>query len=61
MEPFLAEEPLYGDSTASGLALYWAPRPFNLREGRTRRIVDVPLIKTWYQERCPTVSFASAL
>lgn len=34
--PLLADTPLYSDDTASGIALYWAPRPFNLRTGRTR-------------------------
>jgi len=51
--PFLASEPLSTDVTASGLALYWAPRPFNLREGRTRRAIDVPLVAGWFRERCP--------
>ncbi|CAG9461905.1 unnamed protein product [Pedinophyceae sp. YPF-701] len=51
--PFLAEQPLYTDTTASGLALFWAPRPFNLREGRTRRVIDVPLVSTWYREHVP--------
>ena len=30
-----------------GIGLLWAPRPFNLRSGRSRRAVDVPLVKTW--------------
>ena len=46
-EPFLKETPLYTDNTANGIALLWAPRPYNLRSGRTRRAVDVPLVKTW--------------
>ena len=25
----------------------WAPRPFDMRSGRTRRAVDIPLVKTW--------------
>jgi pre-mRNA-processing factor 8 len=52
-EPILNSKELYGDNTANGIALYWAPRPFNLRTGRTRRAIDVPLIKTWYMEHCP--------
>ena len=24
-----------------------------MRSGRTRRIIDVPLVKTWYREHCP--------
>jgi pre-mRNA-processing factor 8 len=50
--PFLAESPLYTDQTADGLALYWAPAPFQRREGRMRRVVDVPLVKSWYREHC---------
>jgi len=44
---------LYTDNTANGIALLWAPRPFNLRSGFTRRALDVPLVKTWYREHCP--------
>ena len=47
VEPFLKETPLYTDNTANGIALLWAPRPFNMRSGRTRRAIDVPLVKTW--------------
>ena len=47
VEPFLKETPLYTDHTANGIALLWAPRPFNLRSGRTRRAIDIPLIKNW--------------
>lgn len=36
-----------------GIALLYAPRPFNLRSGRTRRSVDVPLINEWFHEHCP--------
>lgn len=51
--PFLQETALYTDNTANGIALLWAPRPFNMRSGRTRRAIDVPLVKTWYKEHCP--------
>ena len=47
VKPLLQESPLYTDNTANGIALLWAPRPFNLRSSRTRRAVDVPLVKTW--------------
>ncbi|KAJ2724945.1 Pre-mRNA-processing-splicing factor 8 [Coemansia sp. Benny D115] len=50
---FLADVPLETDNTASGLALFWAPHPFSSRSGRTRRAVDVPLVKSWYLEHCP--------
>jgi pre-mRNA-processing factor 8 len=53
VEPFLAEEDLYSDTTAQGIALYWAPRPFNLRSGHTRRSVDVPIVQSWFKEHCP--------
>lgn len=50
---FLDDTPLWNSATASGIALYWAPRPFNLRAGRMRRAQDVPLVKNWYLEHCP--------
>lgn len=53
MDPLLSEQPLYGDNTASGIALLWAPRPFNTRSGHTRRAYDVPLVNCWFQEHCP--------
>ena len=52
-QPFLQDCPLYTDNTANGIALLWAPRPFNLRSGRSRRALDVPLVKNWYREHCP--------
>ena len=52
-EPILAEKELYTDATAAGIACYHAPRPFNMREGRCRRAVDVPLVNSWFKERCP--------
>lgn len=48
------ETPLYSDNTANGIALLWAPRPFNLRSGSTRRALDIPLVQTWYREHCPS-------
>jgi len=53
VEPFLSETPLSTSNTAAGIALYWAPRPFNQRSGHSRRAFDVPLVKSWYQEHCP--------
>ena len=47
VEPFLKDTPLYSDNTANGISLLWAPRPFNLRSGHTRRAIDVPLVKQW--------------
>lgn len=53
VEPLLGELPLYSEQTASGVALLWAPRPFNLRSGHTRRAFDVPLVNCWFMEHCP--------
>ena len=53
VEPFLADTSLYSDTTASGIALMWAPQPFNQRSGRTRRACDVPLVNSWFLEHCP--------
>ncbi len=52
--PFLEDAPLYTDNTASGIALFWAPHPFDKRSGVTRRIVDVPLVKDWFCEHPPS-------
>lgn len=49
--PILANAPLSTPNTSGGIALYHAPRPFNLRSGRTRRVIDVPLIAHWHRER----------
>lgn len=35
VSPFLQETALYTDNTANGIALLWAPRPFNMRSGKT--------------------------
>ncbi|KAL4539197.1 hypothetical protein Ndes2526B_g02544 [Nannochloris sp. 'desiccata'] len=53
VEPLLSHIPVYTDTTAAGIALLWAPRPFNLRSGRTRRACDVPLVADWFKEHCP--------
>ena len=47
VQPFMTDTPLYTDNTANGIALLWAARPFNLRSGRSRRAVDIPLVKSW--------------
>ncbi|RFU34367.1 hypothetical protein B7463_g2035, partial [Scytalidium lignicola] len=53
VEPFFADEELYNDDTASAIALWWAPYPFDRRSGRMVRAQDVPLVKQWYLEHCP--------
>ena len=45
--------PLQNELTAEGIALWWAPDPYNRRSGRMRRAQDVPLVKNWYIEHCP--------
>ncbi|KIJ29669.1 hypothetical protein M422DRAFT_36884, partial [Sphaerobolus stellatus SS14] len=51
--PFLADKELENASTADAIALWWAPRPYDRRSGRTRRAEDIPLVKNWYLEHCP--------
>ena len=51
--PLLEAFPLAPPSTAAGIALLWAPPPFNARAGRTRRPMDIPLVASWFSERCP--------
>lgn len=53
LAPMLEDFPLYTEETAPGIALYWAPRPFNMRSGLTRRAYDVPLVNQWFHEHCP--------
>ncbi|KAK4554222.1 pre-mRNA-splicing factor 8 [Recurvomyces mirabilis] len=53
IEPFMADEELYNDETASAIALWWAPFPFDQRSGKMVRAQDVPLVKQWYLEHVP--------
>jgi len=53
LEPFFDDEPLSNDDTASAIALWWAPHPFDKRSGRMVRAQDVPLVKQWYLEHVP--------
>ncbi len=53
VDPFLSTTPLYTEHTAGGISIYWAPKPFSIRAGRTRRAEDIPLVLTWFQEHCP--------
>lgn len=53
VEPLLSDTQLYTDTTAAGIALLFAPRPFNTRSGRMRRAEDIPLVSEWYKEHCP--------
>ncbi|MCH87161.1 pre-mRNA-processing-splicing factor 8-like, partial [Trifolium medium] len=50
VEPFLKDTQLYTDTTAAGISLLFAPRPFNMRSGRMRRSEDIPLVSEWYKE-----------
>ena len=43
VEPLLKDYDLYTENTTNGIALLFAPRPFNLRSGYTRSCIDVPL------------------
>ena len=53
VEPFLGNRPLSNEDTAHGIALYFAPAPFDKRSGRTKRVLDIPLVQRWFMERCP--------
>ncbi|KAG9510461.1 Pre-mRNA-processing-splicing factor 8, partial [Fragariocoptes setiger] len=53
IEPLFSEYELSTKNTADGISLLWASRPYNLRSGRMRRAIDVPLVKGWYKEHCP--------
>jgi len=49
----LEDLPLSAKEISNGIALYWAPRPFSQRSGRTRRAYDVTLVSSWFKEKCP--------
>ena len=51
--PFLSDAEIENEYTADGIALWWAPAPYDRRSGRTRRAEDIPLVKNWYLEHCP--------
>jgi len=53
VQPFLGNRPLSSENTANGISLYFAPKPFDRRSGRTRRVIDIPLVQRWFMERCP--------
>ncbi|KAH9611911.1 hypothetical protein KSS87_013298 [Heliosperma pusillum] len=53
VEPLLIDTQIYTDTTAAGISLLYAPRPFNMRSGRTRRAEDIPLVSEWFKEHCP--------
>lgn len=53
VDPFFQDLPLFTQNTAAAIELIWAPHPFDKRSGRTRRCIDVPLVKDWYLEHCP--------
>ena len=50
VEPLLKENPIHTDTTAAGISLLFAPRPFNMRSGRMRWAEDIPLVSEWYKE-----------
>ena len=51
--PMLEELPLSTKEISNGLALYWAPKPFCQRSGKTRRAFDITLVSSWFKEKCP--------
>ena len=54
VEPFLADKSLENDLTAEGIALWWVPDPYNHCSGWMRHAQDVPLVKNWCIEPCPS-------
>ena len=53
IDAFMEHESLYNEETASAIALWWAPYPFDRRSGKMVRAQDVPLVKQWYLEHVP--------
>ena len=59
VQPFLKDTPLYTDNTANGIALLWAPRPFNMRSGRCRRAIGRLNLTSINTQKSPNCSFIS--
>ncbi|KAK3074000.1 pre-mRNA-splicing factor 8, partial [Teratosphaeriaceae sp. CCFEE 6253] len=53
VEPFMSDDALFQEDTASAIALWWAPFPFDRRSGKMVRAQDVSLVKQWYLEHVP--------
>jgi pre-mRNA-processing factor 8 len=53
IEPFINEAPLFNENTTNAINIYWATDPFNRRTGKMKRNYNVPLISSWFRERCP--------
>ncbi|GIX65498.1 pre-mRNA processing splicing factor PRP8 [Babesia caballi] len=51
--PLLFKVPLETENTSNGVALCWAPHPFNKRSGRCRRAIDMPIVQSWFREHVP--------
>jgi pre-mRNA-processing factor 8 len=49
--PIFEYAPLSTENTTAGIGLYFAPSPYNLRSGRTLRVLDIPLIDHWFRDR----------
>ena len=52
--PFLSLHPLSTGNTRDGINLLHTQYPFNTRSGRMKRATDIPLVKRFYQEHCPS-------
>jgi pre-mRNA-processing factor 8 len=52
-DAILSDVPLSSHTTTAGIALYFAPPPFNKRSDLMRRAQDIPLVKNWFLERAP--------
>ncbi|ETO20865.1 hypothetical protein RFI_16345, partial [Reticulomyxa filosa] len=53
LRPICEDFAPYSENTSTGIALYWAPHPFDKRSGNMRRCIDVPLVNPWFKEHCP--------
>ena len=51
--PLFDELPLEHPNTKSGIALAWAPQPYDKLSVPLRRPIDIPLIDSWCHEHCP--------
>lgn len=61
VQPFLQDKPLYTDNTANGIALLWAPRPFNMRSGMFSLLLYIYENAEVIRSRCSAAAVESII
>lgn len=53
ISPLFKHLPLFNDHTNQNIELLFVNKPFSSKIGKMKRAVDVPIISSWFKERCP--------